>query len=436
MQDLSIVMPKMGESVMEATIIKWLKQEGDMVSESESILEVATDKVDSDIPTPHAGRLKQILVQPGSIIAIGAPIAIMEVEDSVIQAAHTAPPPLFTALPSTTPVSDIPATDTSDTSSAIPFYNSSGRFYSPLVRHMAAAEEVQYEEMLRIPGTGKNNRVTKTDLQAYLAHRAKPSTTPSKSVSAEPDLASLQQHMQPGDEIVAMDRVRKLTAERMVTAMQTIPHVTSFVEADVTHIVEGKQQHSEAFKAKIGIGLTYTPMFMQAVARTLQNFPMINVTVQGHYIIQHKAINIGLAVALPNGNLIVPVVKHVNQQSLTDLALQTHQLVDKARNFQLLPDDIADGTYTISNIGSFKNLMGTPIIMQPQAAILAVGAIVKKPVVIDDGTGNDQIGIRHMMYLSHTYDHRVIDGALGGQFVKEVADALATLDVGRELHNY
>jgi 2-oxoglutarate dehydrogenase E2 component (dihydrolipoamide succinyltransferase) len=229
-----------------------------------------------------------------------------------------------------------------------------------------------------------------------------------------------------------MDRVRKLTAERMVAAMQTIPHVTSFVEADVTNIVQGKQRYADAFKEKTGIGLTYTPMVMKAVAATLQKFPMLNASVQGEYIIKHKAINIGVAVALPNSNLIVPVVKHVDQLSLTDLALQVQQLVNKARDFQLLPDDIANGTYTISNIGSFKNLMGTPIIMQPQVAILAVGAIVKKPVVIEEG-GDDQIAIRHTMYLSHTYDHRIIDGALGGQFVKEVADALENFDVGNAL---
>lgn len=421
---------------MEATIIKWLKQEGDMIAESESILEVATDKVDSDIPAPYAGRLKKVLVHTGSIVAIGEPIAIMEIEAN-IKAVNTPPPPILpppthTHLSATAPAADLPASHTIDTAHSIPLHDTSGRFYSPLVRHIAAEEQVSYEEILHIPGTGKSNRVTKADLLSYLSHRKKPSNRSPQGPTETPDLASIEQHAQAGDEIVAMDRVRKLTAERMVAAMQTIPHVTSFVEADVTNIVQGKQRYADAFKEKTGIGLTYTPMVMKAVAATLQKFPMLNASVQGEYIIKHKAINIGVAVALPNSNLIVPVVKHVDQLSLTDLALQVQQLVNKARDFQLLPDDIANGTYTISNIGSFKNLMGTPIIMQPQVAILAVGAIVKKPVVIEEG-GDDQIAIRHTMYLSHTYDHRIIDGALGGQFVKEVADALENLDVGNAL---
>ena len=434
MQDLSIVMPKMGESVMEATIIKWLKQEGDMVAESESILEVATDKVDSDIPAPYSGRLKKILVSTGTIIAIGTPIAIIEVyiklEDNRSSSVLSA---TFSSAPlSTKPVVDMPPTPITATTQ-IPLYDTSGRFYSPLVRHIAAEEQISYDEMCKIPGTGKNNRVTKDDLLSYLAHRKKSIYEPSKAQPLVSALALIQNYARPGDEIIAMDRVRKLTAERMVSAMQTIPHVTSFVEADVTNIVTGKIQYEAAFKAATGISLTYTPMFIKAVAYTIKIFPMINVSVQGEYIIKHQAINIGLAVALPNGNLIVPVVRNVDQLSLTDLTFQIHQLVHKARNYQLLPDDIADGTYTISNIGSFQNLMGTPIIMQPQVAILAVGAIVKKPVVIDDA-GINQIVIRNTMYLSHTYDHRVIDGALGGQFVKKVADFLETFDIGRELN--
>lgn len=414
---------------MEATIIKWLKQEGDTLVESESMLEVATDKVDSDIPAPYTGKLKKILVQPGQVIAIGAPIAIMETANvpagqPVASVPPPAPQPLtISSQPAPSIASTGPATPTQ-----LPLYDASGRFYSPLVRHMAQEEHIPLQEIERIPGTGKGNRVTKQDLLAYLTHRKQPIVTPQPVLTME----MVQQHTRPEDEVIQMDRVRKLIAERMVTAVHTIPHVTSFVEADVTNLVAGKRQYGAAFKEKTGIGLTYTPIFMKAVAHTIQAFPMINVSVMGEYIIKHKAINIGLAVALPDGNLIVPVVKDADQLTLAELAIRVHQLVNNARNAQLLPDDVVDGTYTISNIGSFQNLMGTPIIMQPQVAILAVGAIVKKPMVVESPTG-DQIAIRHTMYLSHTYDHRVVDGALGGQFVKRVANYLETFDIGKEL---
>lgn len=429
MQELSIVMPKMGESVMEATIIKWLKQEGDALLESESMLEVATDKVDSEIPAPYTGKLKKILVQAGQVVAIGAPIAIMEANVSAGQPTASVPSPAPQPLSiSSQPIQSIIPTNQA-TSTQLPLYDAPGRFYSPLVRHMAQEEHISLEEMERVPGTGKGNRVTKQDLLAYLTHRKQPIlATPKPAVT----LDAIQQHIHPGDEVIPMDRVRKLIAERMVTAVHTIPHVTSFVEADVTNLVTGKLHYGATFKEKTGVGLTYTPIFMKAVAHTIQAFPMINVSVMGEYIIKRKAINIGLAVALPDGNLIVPVVKHADQLTLAELAIRIHQLVSNARNAQLLPDDVVDGTYTISNIGSFQNLMGTPIIMQPQVAILAVGAIVKKPMVIESPTG-DQIAIRHTMYLSHTYDHRVIDGALGGQFVKKVADYLEAFDIGKEI---
>jgi 2-oxoglutarate dehydrogenase E2 component (dihydrolipoamide succinyltransferase) len=429
MQELSIVMPKMGESVMEATIIRWLKQEGDTLLETESMLEVATDKVDSDIPAPYAGKLKKILVQPGQVIAIGTPIAIIET------AAVPAVQPVASVLPSALqpdlsllrPAPVLPSTH-EVVSTKLPLYDASGRFYSPLVRHIAQEAHIPLEQMERIPGTGKGNRVTKQDLLAYLAHRKLPIATQPQVLTMD----MVKQHIRPGDEIISMDRVRKLIAERMVTAVHTIPHVTSFVEADVTNLVAGKLQYGAVFQEKTGIGLTYTPIFVRAVAQTIQAFPMINVSVMGEYIIKHKAINIGLAVALPDGNLIVPVVKHADQLNLAQLAIRIHQLVNNARNAQLLPDDVVDGTYTISNIGSFQNLMGTPIIMQPQVAILAVGAIFKKPMVVDSPMG-DQIAIRHAMYLSHTYDHRVVDGALGGQFVKSVASYLETFDLGKEI---
>lgn len=416
---------------MEATIIKWLKQEGDTLVESESILEVATDKVDSDIHAPYTGKLKKILVQAGQVVAIGVPIAIIEIASvSAVQSAAVAPSPAPQPLPvSSVSIPSIVPTSQLNASSQVPLYDTSGRFYSPLVRYMAQEVGLTLKEMERIPGTGKGNRVTKQDLLIYLAHRKQPTAPPLLEVLT---LELVQKHTRPGDEIIHMGRVRKLIAERMVKAVHTIPHVTSFVEADVTNLVIGKAQYGASFKEKADVGLTYTPIFMKAVAHTIQAFPMINVSVMGEYIIRHKAINIGLAVALPDGNLIVPVVKHVDQLTLAQLAVRIYDLVSKARTSQLLPDDVVDGTYTISNIGSFQNLMGTPIIMQPQVAILAVGAIVKKPMVIDSPTG-DQIAIRRMMYLSHTYDHRVVDGALGGQFVKQLADYLEKFDIGKEL---
>lgn len=429
MQELSVVMPKMGESVMEATIIQWLKQEGDMLLESESMLEVATDKVDSEIPAPYTGKLKKIIVQAGQVVAIGTPIAIIETDALVGKPIS----PDFFVGAQPLPVLSQPIQSTvaasQDIPSELPLYDASGRFYSPLVRHIAQEAHVSLAEIERVPGTGKANRVTKQDLLTYLAHRKQPMLSTDKPAI---DLEIIQQNIRPGDEIIPMDRVRKLIAERMVAAVHTIPHVTSFVEADVTNLVTGKLQYGTAFKEKTGVGLTYTPIFMKAVAHTIRAFPLINVSVMGEYTIKRKAINIGLAVALPDGNLIVPVVKHADQLTLAELASRIYQLVTHARNAQLLPDDVVDGTYTISNIGSFQNLMGTPIIMQPQVAILAIGAIVKKPMVIESPTG-DQIAIRHAMYLSHTYDHRVVDGALGGQFVKKVADYLEAFDIGKEL---
>jgi len=436
MKELAIAMPKMGESVMEATIIKWLKKEGDEIIEAESILEVATDKVDSEIPAPYTGKLKKILVQVGQVVAVGAPIAIFEVEDvnlghggqSISQskiASQVLPAPKSFASSDFQPAKH---TVQVHDHTACPLYDTAGRFYSPLVRYIAQKESLSLDEMEKIPGTGKDNRVTKQDLLAYLVHRR--STQRISSYSNLP-IENIQQYAKPGDEIIPMDRVRKIIAERMVAAMHTVPHVTSFVEADVTELVAWREKNKLSFKQKAGIGLTYTPLFVKAVVQAIQKFPLINVSVVGEYIIKRKAINIGLAVALPDGNLIVPVVKNADQLTLSELAICIHKLVHNARHGQLLPDDIADGTYTISNIGSFQNLMGTPIIMQPQVAILAIGSIVKKPAVIETAQG-EQIAIRHQMYLSHTYDHRVVDGALGGQFAKAVADYLEKFDFAKE----
>jgi 2-oxoglutarate dehydrogenase E2 component (dihydrolipoamide succinyltransferase) len=429
MRELLMAMPKMGESVMEATISRWLKKEGDTVIEAESIVEVATDKVDSEIPAPYSGRIKKILAQLGEVVAVGKPIAIIEtdevpLEETVALTIHKENTISANISNSTKPAVETQTSTSDSISSSFPIYDLSGRFYSPLVRYIAQKESLSLQEMENIPGTGKDNRVTKEDLLAYVRHRKHPNYL-SKTKT---DLATIKKYAKTEDEIVQMDRVRKVIADRMVEAMHTVPQVTSFVEADVTNLVSWRDKHKLHFKQKTGVGLTYTPLFVQAVAQTIWKFPLINVSVVGEYIIKRKAINIGLAVALPDGNLIVPVIKNADKLTLSELAIHIKELVHKARHSQLLPDDIVDGTYTISNIGSFQNLMGTPMIMQPQVAILAVGAIVKKPAVIETSQG-DQIAIRHKMYLSHTYDHRVVDGSLGGQFVKSVAEYLENVDI-------
>lgn len=410
---VTMFMPTMGESVMEATILQWLKQEGDMITEEESILEVATDKVDSEVPTPYAGRLQQVLAKKGEVVKIGAPLAIIAIEGEAIAAISPLPtsaiaPPRPTTIHRQQPVS-VPQVSVAK--------QSDGRFYSPLVRHIAQQESILSHTLSQIPGTGQDNRVTKRDLLAYLQHRLD-TDTPLKSAAVQPPTM-------PEDEVIPLDRMRRIIAERMVASKRIAPHVTSFVEADVTDLVQWRNQKKVGFEQKTGVKLTYTPLFIQAVVKAIQDFPMINAFVTEDYIIKKKAINIGLAVALPDGNLIVPVIKHADQLSLAELAKEVQAIVHKARHQQLVPDELTEATYTISNLGSFQNLMGTPIIPQPQVAILALGEIVKKPAVLESAQG-DIIAIRHKMYLSHSYDHRVIDGALGGGFVKKVADYLAS----------
>lgn len=409
MAEVTMVLPAMGESVMEATVLQWLKQEGDMIAEEESIVEVATDKVDSEVPTPYAGKLKQLLVQKGEVVKIGAPIAIIVTEGEV-----QTPPTPSTAPSKTTPLPPKqPAT-----AAPVPTYQpKDGRFYSPLVRYIAQQEDISPEELSQIPGTGQENRVTKRDLLSYLQHR------PEAGMSHKPKVSKAQLAVAPEDEVVQLDRVRQMIAERMVASKRTIPHVTSFVEADVTDLVQWRTKHKEEFQQKAGVKLTYMPLLLQAIVRALQDFPLVNAWMAGDRLIKKKAINIGMAVALPDGNLVVPVIKGADRLGLVELAQEIQALADKARNNQLEPDALAGATYTVSNLGSFQNLMGTPIITPPQVAILGLGAIVKKPAVIASTEG-DTIVVRQKMYLSHAYDHRVIDGALGGGFVKRVADYL------------
>ena len=399
----------MGESVMEATVLQWLKQEGDMIAEEESIVEVATDKVDSEVPTPYAGKLKRLLVQKGDVVKIGAPLAIIVTEGEV-----QAPPTSSITPP--TPVAMSPK----QPSIAAPTPTDQlkdGRFYSPLVRYIAQQENISPEELSQIPGTGQDNRVTKRDLLAYLQHRPQ-AGMPYPPATPGPNLTIAAE-----DEVVQLDRVRQVIAERMVASKRAIPHVTSFVEADVTGLVEWRNEHKEEFQQQTGVKLTYMPLLLQAIMRALQDFPMVNAWMAGDRLIKKKAINMGMAVALPDGNLVVPVIKGADRLSLAELAQAIQGLADKARSNQLEPDELAGATYTVSNLGSFQNLMGTPIIMPPQVAILGLGTIVKKPAVVASAQG-DTIDIRQKMYLSHAYDHRVIDGALGGSFAKRVADYL------------
>ncbi len=384
---------------MEAKVLRWLKAPGDMVAEEESLLEVATDKVDSEVPVPYAGRLQQVLAQPGTTVKIGDPVAIITTDGEAPSPVPSPPTPAATtASHSPTPPPPAPKQLPTD-----------GRYYSPLVRHIAQQEGISPTTLSQIPGTGQNNRVTKRDILAYLQH------CPQEIPPAE--LGPIA----PEDEIIPLDRVRQMIATRMVASKRTIPHVTSFLEADVTTLVQWRNAHKTDFEQKTGTKLTYTPLLLQAVVRALKGFPQVNAWMGTDRVVQKKAIHLGMAVALPDGNLIVPVIRHADQCSLAELAHQVQTLAHKARHQQLVPDDLTGATYTVSNIGAFQNLMGTPIIMQPQVAILATGAIVKRPAVVDD-----TIVIRHQLHLSHAYDHRIIDGALGGSFAKRVADHLET----------
>ncbi|GAB3805736.1 dihydrolipoamide acetyltransferase family protein [Spirosoma humi] len=487
---IDMVMPKMGESIMECTVITWLKQPGDRIETDESVLEVATDKVDTEVPASHNGILKEILVNDGDIVAVGAPIARIEVDEIVGQDTNSAGAPPTEQLAnadqtpvgvgdianvpaplepddqevsavahdleasimamSTRPIPAAKAVATSATTLAgdTPIFDN--RFYSPLVLNIAKEEGVSRDELDRIPGSGAENRITKKDILAYVIDRAEGRLQPAKykeqrveqhsSSAAQPTSLPLPTGpTQPGkssngsmngqSDIIQMDRMRKMIAQRMVESKQISPHVSSFVEADLTPVVEWRTNVKDKFKQQTGENLTYTPILVEAIVKAIKDFPLINVSVEGDKIIVKKAINIGMAVALPSGNLIVPVIHDADQYNLIGLTKKVNDLTKRARENKLTADDLAGGTYTISNIGTFGNLMGTPIIVQPQVAIMAFGAIVKKPAVIETPQG-DFIGIRQLMFLSHSYDHRVVDGSLGGQFVRRVADYLEQFKPG------
>lgn len=439
MAQFNLTMPKMGESVHEATIIKWLKNEGDSIELDEPVLEIATDKVDSEIPSPVAGILGKKLFNDGDVIQVGSTIAVINTAGEGGAVAQEAAAPAVAA---------VEATVSSAAEVAAPAVvaevgdSPSGRFYSPLVKSIAKQENIGIDELEGIAGTGKDGRVTKDDIMAYLPNRGK-NGAPAAKPQVQPQPQSKPQaqpavqiqapavSLQGGDEIIEMDRMGKLIAEHMVMSKHVSPHVTSFVEADVTNIVMWRERIKKEFEKREGEKITFTPIFIEAVCKAIKDFPMINISVDGTNIIVRKNINIGMATALPNGNLIVPVIKNVDRMNLVGITKAVNDLANRARNNKLTPDDISGGTYTLTNVGSFGNVMGTPIINQPQVAIMAVGAVRKKPAVIETPTG-DAIAIRHMMFLSHSYDHRVVNGALGGQFVRRVADYLEQFDFNRE----
>ncbi|MCS6973718.1 MAG: 2-oxo acid dehydrogenase subunit E2 [Cyclobacteriaceae bacterium] len=427
---VELIMPKMGESIMEATILTWLKKPGDKIEQDESVLEVATDKVDTEVPSTHAGILKEILAKEGEVVKVGKPIALIETEAEAATEVQQNPP-TPAAAPAPVKEKEKAAAVSTNGHGAPASFKESKRFYSPLVKTIAKEENISLAELETIPGTGLEGRVTKKDILAYIEQRKLGQTI---RVSAGTPSASKPQpvSVSAGDEIIEMDRMRKMIAERMIESKRISPHVTSFVEADVTNIVFWRNKVKNEFQKRYGESLTFTPIFIEAVALAIKDFPLINIQVDGDRIIKKKDINIGMAVALPTGNLIVPVIKNADQYNISGLARIVNDLASRARDNKLKPDDLAGGTYTVSNVGSFGNVMGTPIIMQPQVAILAIGAIQKKPAVIETPYG-DAIAIRHKMFLSHSYDHRVIDGALGGSFVRRVADYLEQFDVDRPL---
>jgi len=444
MGQIEIRLPKMGESVTEATITNWLKNIGDTVAVDEPLVEVATDKVDNELPSEASGILIKKLFEKDQVAKVGDVIALLSSEGPVPLEKPQAQP---NNTSDSTP--EIVLTDTKDIPSAKDSNNSApqkitkngenGKFFSPLVRSIAEKEHISLSELNAISGSGLDGRVTKSDLFAYLANRGQGDSqfiknptdqqNPSSRTLITSSIAIKEPIVvaNPGDEVIEMDRMRKLIAEHMVMSKHVSPHVTSFVEADVTNIVLWRNKVKEKFREREGENITYTPIFIEAIVKAIKDFPMINVSVSGNTIIKRKEINIGMATALPSGNLIVPVIKNADQLNLVGLTKVVNELATNARNNKLKPEDIQGGTYTVTNVGSFGNLMGTPIINQPQVAILALGAIRKVPAVIETSEG-DFIGIRHKMFLSHSYDHRVVDGALGGQFVRRVADYLENFD--------
>ncbi|CAM3528968.1 dihydrolipoamide acetyltransferase [Flavobacterium saliperosum S13] len=439
MAKFELKLPKMGESVAEATVTNWLKKVGDKIEMDEAVLEIATDKVDSEVPSEVAGTLVEILFNTDDVVQVGQTIAIIETEGGAVEA------PKAEAVAA--PVAEVAKTVEAAKETAAPAdFSDSDKFFSPLVKNIAKEEGISLAELESIQGSGKDGRVNKEDILNYVKNRgsqpaavATPVTPAPKAAAEAPTRGSAELSaakaapvsVNGGDEIVEMDRMRKLISGYMVASVQTSAHVQSFIEVDVTNIVKWRDKVKNAFEKREGEKLTFTPIFMEAVAKALKDFPGMNISVDGDFIIKRKNINLGMAAALPNGNLIVPVIKNADQLNLVGMAKAVNDLGNRAKAGKLKPDDTQGGTYTVTNVGTFGSVFGTPIINQPQVGILALGAIRKVPAVIETPEG-DFIGIRQKMFLSHSYDHRVVDGALGGSFVKRVADYLEAFDVNRD----
>jgi 2-oxoglutarate dehydrogenase E2 component (dihydrolipoamide succinyltransferase) len=440
MAKFEIIMPKLGESIIEATITRWVKSAGDTVEEDDSIVEIATDKVDSEIPSPVEGTITETLYSEGDVVAVGKVIAIVEMDGDDAPSDDTATDKVeeinkeaevaAEAAPAAV-AEETPAAAEAPAAAAAEDFSGSNRFYSPLVKSIAKTEGISVAELDSIKGSGKDGRVTKNDVLGYLENRtaapAAPSAPAAPAKAAAPKMEVPPVNTQAGDQIVEMDRMRKLIADHMVMSKQVSPHVTSFIDVDVTNIVNWRNKVKESFLKREGEKVTYTPIFIDAAAKALKDYPQINASVDGYNIIYRKAVNIGMATALPDGNLIVPVIKNADEKSLLGLVKSVNDLAGRARGNKLDPDDISGATFTTTNFGSFDSLTGTPIINQPQVAILGLGAIRKQPVVLETPQG-DVIGIRHIMILSLAYDHRIVDGALGGLYLKRVKELLENFD--------
>ena len=434
MAKFELKLPKMGESVAEATITNWLKEVGDTIEEDEAVLEIATDKVDSEVPSEVDGVLVEKLFSPDDVVQVGQTIAIIETEGEVENTSETTSTSEETTETSANVAAVEETVSQAKATASNEDYNDSDRFYSPLVKNIAKEENISFEELESVKGTGKDGRVTKDDILAYVKNRgeqqAKPATQSLASApqKAAPKPAATPISVNGEDEIIEMSRMGKMISHHMVNSVQTSAHVQSFIEVDVTKIWNWRNKVKNEFAKREGEKLTFTPIFMEAVAKAIKDFPLINISVDGDKIIKRKNINLGMAAALPDGNLIVPVIKNADQLNLVGLAKKVNDLASRARAGKLKPDDTQGGTYTVTNVGTFGSIMGTPIINQPQVGILALGAIRKVPAVIETPDG-DFIGIRYKMFLSHSYDHRVVNGALGGQFVQRVAQYLEGFDV-------
>ncbi|MBN2236820.1 MAG: 2-oxo acid dehydrogenase subunit E2 [Bacteroidales bacterium] len=437
MAKFELVMPKLGESIIEATITKWLKNPGDTIEEDDAILEIATDKVDSEIPSPIDGKLTEVFFAEGDIVAVGAIIGIIEMDGDAEEEA-----PSEKEIPAQSKIDEINkeietaskiAEGNEEETPSTGSFSDATRFYSPLVKSIAKEENISLSELEKIPGSGKDSRLTKQDLINYLENRNKPQTALTKAPPSQPaKIPAAEVSVGTGDRIEEMGRMRKLIADHMVMSKQVSPHVTSFIEADVTKIVNWRNKVKDPFLKREGEKITFTPIFIDVAAKALRDYPGLNVSVDGTKIIFRKNINIGMAAALPDGNLIVPVIKNADQKNLIGMTKTVNDLAKRARANKLTPDEISGGTFTVTNFGSFDSLTGTPIINQPQVAILGLGAIVKRPVVIETPEG-DTIGIRSIMMLSLAYDHRVVDGALGGMYLKRLREYIENFDINQSL---